>query len=94
MMRLALLLSLAACGPLPLAEAESQCLPQARLAQSPRGTVGIGAGSNGAAGAFDVTISSDYLLGRNPDAVYGDCVRARSGQSPSRPFSSLPQSRM
>ena len=85
---------LSACGPIPLAEAEAQCLSQARLAQSPRGSVSLGAGSGGAAGAFDVTVSSDYILQRDPDVVFGDCVRARAGQSPSRPFSSLPQSRM
>lgn len=88
MKRLALLLLLAACGPIPLAEAERQCTEQARLAQQPRGQVGIGFGSGGAGAVGEVTISSDYLLGRDPDVVFGDCVRSRSGQSPSRPFSS------
>ncbi|NBZ87661.1 hypothetical protein [Stagnihabitans tardus] len=94
MKRLSLLLLLAACGPIPLADAERQCLDEARLAQQPRGQIAFGAGSGGLGGAFDVTISSDYLLGRDPDAVYASCVQSRAGQGPSRPFSSLPQSRM
>lgn len=88
-------LLLTACGPIPVAEAEKACLQQARLAQQPRGEVGLGFGSGGRTAAnLDLTISSDYLLGRDPDVVFGDCVRSRSGQSPTRPFSSLPQSRM
>lgn len=94
MKRLALLL-LAACGPIPLADAERICLDQARLAQAPRGEIGFGIGSGGqSSGHFALSVSSDYVLRRDPDAVYGDCVRARSGQSPSYPYSSLPQSRM
>lgn len=94
MKRLSMLLLLAACGPMSLEQAERQCIEPARLAQQPRGTVGIVAGNHGAGAFGSVTISSDYLQGRDPDIVYGDCVRARAGQSPSRPFSSLPQSRM
>ena len=41
MKRLSLLLLLVACGPIPLEEAERQCTEQARLAQQPRGTVGV-----------------------------------------------------
>ena len=89
------LLLLAACGPIPLADAERICIDQARLAQQPRGSIGMGIGSGGRTAAnFDVTVTSDYLFRRDPDVVYGDCVRARAGQSPSRPFSSLPQSRV
>ena len=95
MKRLVLLLLLAACGPMSLPEAERQCIATARLAQAPRGSVGMGIGSGGRrAGHVDLTVTSDYLLGRDPDAVYADCVRQRAFQSPSRPFSSLPQSRM
>lgn len=97
MIRLLPLIALAlltACGPLPLPQAEKVCIEDARLAQRPRGSVGLGYGSGGFGAVGDVTITSDFLFGRDPDAVYADCVRNRSGQSPSRPFSSLPQSRM
>jgi len=85
---------LPSCGPIPRVDAEKLCIDQARLAQHPRGEVGLGAGSGGLGGHFEMTVTSDYLLGRDPDAVYASCVHDRSGQQPTRPFSSLPQSRM
>jgi hypothetical protein len=89
------LLLLAACGPMQLPVAEQQCLEPARLAQRPRGNIAVGADSNGMIGtSFSIGISSDYLTGRDPDEVYASCVRARAGQSPSRPFSSLAAARM
>ncbi|MGV8987893.1 MAG: hypothetical protein ACOH2H_16595 [Cypionkella sp.] len=85
---------LSACGPMSLPDAERACLSDARLAQHPRGWVAVGVGSGGRTGAgFSMDISSDYLLGRDPDAVYATCVQQRAGQPPSRPFTSLPESR-
>jgi hypothetical protein len=86
------LLLLAACGPLTVEQAERACLDSARLAEQPRGTVGVGITSDGdAEGVFDVTVSSDFLLGRDPNEVYQRCVLQRSGQMPTRPYYSLPQ---
>jgi hypothetical protein len=86
-----LLLLPAACGPLPLAEAERQCVERARLAQQPRGEFAVGVGSGGRrATEFSVEISSDYLAGRNPSDVYELCVRQRAGQPPSRPLAAQP----
>ena len=86
-------LPLLSCGPIPLAQAERECLSQARLAQQPRGSVGLGIGSDGAARVVgDITISSDYLTGRDPSQVYDNCVVRRSGVMPSRPFTSIPTS--
>jgi hypothetical protein len=77
-----------------LEQAERICIQDARLAQRPRGTVGFGVASDGRTAAnLQIGISSDYLTGRDPDAVYASCVYQRSGQSPSRPFSTLPESR-
>ncbi len=88
------LLGLTACGPVSLETAEQQCYEQARLAQAPRGSVGIFADSNGNFGSnVTIGISSDYLRGRDPDQVFQSCVFNKSGQNPSRPFSMLPQSR-
>jgi hypothetical protein len=85
---------LSACGPIPFPQAEQQCLEPARLAQGPRGSVGVVADSEGNVGAtFTIGVSMDYLAGRDPDQVYANCVFNRSGQAPSRPFSSLPQLR-
>jgi hypothetical protein len=73
-------------------QAERQCLERARLAQQPRGEVAVGVNSNGkATGSFDVTVSSDFLLGRDPSAVFDICVQQKSGQAPSRPLYSFPE---
>jgi hypothetical protein len=88
---LALALLLAACGPMSVAEAERQCFERARLAQQPRGEVGFGVDSEGrAAGNVAVTITSDYILGRDPSAVYETCVMSKSGEPPSRPLYARP----
>lgn len=85
------LLPLGSCGPIPVEQAEAICYNDARLAQQPRGAVGFGMDSRGrTAAGISLSISSDYLLGRDPDAVYSSCVYQRSGQMPTRPFSSLP----
>jgi hypothetical protein len=89
------LLMLGACGPVPVEVAERQCIESAQLAQRPRGSVGIVADSNGNIGtSFSIGISADYLAGKDPDQVYASCVYGRSGQAPTRPFSSRPESRM
>lgn len=87
---MALLLALAACGPVPLAQAERDCLADARLAERPRGTVELGVGSGGRRhAALDLEISADYLAGRDPEKVWQSCVYSRSGQFPTRPYSAL-----
>lgn len=81
------LAGLAACGPMTLAEAERQCFDRARLAQQPRGEIGVGVGSNGRASAgIELSVSSDYLMGRDPAAVYETCVMSKAGEPPSRPL--------
>lgn len=84
---LSLVLLLAACGPVSLQQAERACFDRARLAQQPRGSVGVGINSNGqASGLLDVQVSTDYLQGRDPSAVYDQCVYQKSGQAPSQPL--------
>ena len=74
-----------------LAQAEKQCFERARLAQQPRGEVAIGVGSNGrASGAVELTVTSDYIMGRDPAAIYEACVMAKAGQPPSRPLYARP----
>lgn len=86
------LLPLVACGPVSLQQAERECFQRARLAQQPRGAIGLGVGSDGkVVVGGDVTVSTDYIQGRDPSQVYDACVYQRSGgQMPSRPFTSLP----
>jgi hypothetical protein len=88
---LALILLLAACGPVSVQQAERECVQKARLAQQPRGEVGVGIDSNGRVGGnIDVTVSSDFLLGRDPNQVFETCVIQRSGQLPSRAVYDMP----
>lgn len=84
-------LLLAACGPITLAEAERQCFERARLAQQPRGELAVGMSSDGrTAAGLEVEISGDYLMGRDPAAVYETCVVAKAGEPPSRPLYARP----
>ena len=89
-MVLGLVLVLTACGPIPVAQAERDCRQDARLAQQPRGEVKLGIGSDGRiVRELDVDISSDFIMGRDPEKVWQSCVLNRSGQLPTRPYSSL-----
>lgn len=82
-----LVLLLSACGPVSLQQAERACFDRARLAQQPRGTLGVGVNSNGkTSGLLELQVSSDYLQGRDPSAVYDQCVLQKSGQPPSQPL--------
>ena len=85
-------LLLVACGPIPVDRAERQCLDRAQLAAKPRGMVSAGINSDGeASGGLKLEISSDYLLGRDPSAVFDACVYQKSGVPPTRPLYSFPE---
>lgn len=78
-----------ACGPIPVDQAETSCLRDAELAQRPRGEARIGVtagggGYSGASGRLDLDVSTDYLAGKDPSAVFNQCVMRRSGQMPTR----------
>lgn len=67
-------LGLAACGPTTPAAVERACHDRARAAQSPRGAVAIGLGSGGGVDtSLAVSVSDDYLRGRDPREVYEAC---------------------
>jgi hypothetical protein len=86
---------LAACGPMPVDQAMRDCIEPARLAQAPRGEIGIRVDGEGNVGTrLSIGVSSDYLQGRDPDQVFAQCVQNRSGQPPLYPFSSMPESRL
>jgi hypothetical protein len=85
-------LSAAACGPVPVYQAEKECLEQARLAQRPQGEVFLGVNSDGKVIAEgSVALSSDFIAGRDPSEVFKRCVYTRSGQFPTRSLSDMPQ---
>ncbi len=77
---------LASCGPMPVARAEALCQDEADLAAKPRGEITMGVGSGGSHSSISLEISSDYLRGRSPEAVYNACVQNRAGVAPSRPY--------
>lgn len=67
------------------------CMGTARDAMRPRGEVGFGVGSHGVRGGFvSVGMSSDYIMGRDPNDVFARCVMKRSGQMPTRPIYQQP----
>jgi hypothetical protein len=84
------LLALAACGPVPVEVAERQCAERARLAASPTGEVSLGVASDGSTtrpvARTEITVSSDFLMRRDPQKLYQTCVFDRSGQPPTRPL--------
>lgn len=85
------LLLLAACGPIPLQDAERQCMRRAELAERPRGYIEMGAGSGGRTyTGLEISASSDFFMGRDPAAVYQSCVYQKSGEMPSRPYYDRP----
>ena len=82
------LLLAVACTPVPPSpeEVAQECEERARAAQGPTGSVTLGANSRtGLYSGVEIGVTSDYLAGRDPVAVYTDCVIRRSGQQPYRP---------
>lgn len=91
MWRLAPLLLLAACGPVSREDAEASCFRRAELAVRPQGSVSVGLGSGGYSyTGVGITTSSDFLMRRDPEQVYRDCVIRNSGEAPLRPLSERP----
>jgi hypothetical protein len=86
-------LLLAACGPISMRDAEQQCFDRARHAEAPRGEVGVGASTNGAYARGEITITSDFLRGADPETVYNTCVVRKTGQNPQRSYTSFPDRR-
>jgi len=84
---LTMTLALGACT-LPPPDPEivaRQCEDRARAAQGPTGSVTLG--TNSRSGPFartEIILSSDFLAGRDPMAVYEQCVYQRTGQPPIR----------
>jgi hypothetical protein len=62
------------------------CSERARNAAGPTGRVGLGVGSDGAVGDLDLTITSDFVRGRDPYIVYDTCFRQLTGAGPTRPL--------
>jgi len=81
---------LAACGPMSVERAEDACFERARLAAHPRGLVAVGAGTGGAKTKLKLEVSSEWIQGKDPAALYNSCVYQKSGQFPTRPLYDRP----
>ena len=82
-------LAVTACGPISPERAADMCEERARAAQGVTGEVGVGIASDGKLHTdvdVGISISSDYVRGRDPYQVYDSCVREKTGQGPIRPL--------
>ncbi len=85
---LLLILALTGCAtPYLTPERAAQiCEVRARAAQGPTGSITLGVNSrSGPLAGAQIGVTSDFLQGRDPLAVYEECVYQRSGQAPIRP---------
>lgn len=80
-------LALAGCGPASPDRAYATCSERARAALGPTGTFSIGTGSGGTRTGASISISTDYLAGRDPEEVYQSCYTQMTGTAPTRPLS-------
>lgn len=82
----ALALSACAAPYLTPERAAQVCEERARAAQGPTGSISVGLNSDdGPVAGASIGVTSDFLQGRDPLAVYEECVYQRSGQAPIRP---------
>ncbi len=79
-------LSLAACGAggyMSLEAAESKCADRARASMGPTGSVSVGLNSKtGVSTGARIGVSSDFLMGKDPQEVYFSCMQQLTGQPP------------
>ena len=59
--------------PLSLKQIESICKKKQMEASKPMTNVSLGTGSEGPKYQIGITMSSDFIAGRNPEEVYKDC---------------------
>lgn len=89
-----LLGTVAGCGPVPVQQAERNCMQDARAATGPRGEIAMGVGTDGhhvrPVTRVELSISSDYVMGRDPADVFNRCVMRQSGEMPTRPLYDKP----
>lgn len=79
-------LALAACGPMTVERAQTQCAAMLRPAS---GEAKIGVNQDGAVYDIDMTLQATTMMSGDPSERYNRCVYNRSGQFPTRPFYSL-----
>ena len=73
---LILLVSCAGSGNNSLTSAQVQkiCLDKKRSAEGPTGALSLSTGSSGSTAGIKLNFHSDYLIGKDPNSVYLDCM--------------------
>ena len=56
------------------AEAQKLCLGKKRSAEGPTGALSFSTGSEGSSAGVKLNFHSDYLIGKDPNSVYLDCM--------------------
>ena len=56
------------------AEAQKICLGKKRSAEGPTGEISLSTGSTGPSAGVKLNFHSDYLIGKDPNSVYLDCM--------------------
>ncbi len=56
------------------AEAQKICLGKKRSAEGPTGAISFSTGSRGSSAGVKLNFHSDYLVGKDPNSVYLDCM--------------------
>ena len=56
------------------AEAQKLCLAKKRSAEGPTGALSFSTGSQGSSAGMKLNFHSDYLMGKDPNSIYLDCM--------------------
>ena len=56
------------------AEVKEVCLKKKRLAEGPTGVLSFSTGTKGSSAGAILNFHSDYLIGKDPNIVYVDCM--------------------
>ena len=85
------LLALGACTPPPPPtpqQVAAKCDAEARAAAAPTGQVAVGvSNTRGLQTGISIGVTDDFLRGRDPATVYGECYVRLTGAAPMIPYS-------
>ncbi len=82
-------LAVAACAPMSVERAMSECESQVGLADGIGGHVSVGVGTGGTRTGASIVITNDILNPKTPEEFYAQCVARKSGQAPTRPLGAI-----
>ncbi len=80
------LAALSACGPVPVQQAETECLTRVQSSRTVSGDMAMGASNHGVVSRGRVTLGLGTGAQGDPSAAFDRCVYDRSGRMPTRPL--------